>query len=475
LLGQITPQYTQSIAAFVELLQRLSNEENGEVFYGRVSACMFLPDLYKTVTATDQATIREIYAKYVQDEMSMVRRAASQCFIRLASLMDHELVQTDMLALMKSTAIDEHPSVKVTAVENLHQFCTLLKKIDAPASVISEIVPTVKATADDPSWRVRLAISKTFGNFAASVPSADVTNDVYPSAINLIQDPEPEVRTSALEMISSFCTVVGAQHYLMEFIPIVVQLVEDPVSTVRKTLTDTCIDVGAMVGPELVTQYISDVIVRLIGDEDPLVKLRILKKLDVIASYAPALCTRLTDHIKGLFKDSNWRVRKQLGVVLPSVTKHMGLEYFADNFLAEYLTLLKDGVDEVREGCASQLASLVSASSANWVHDKVFPTVRAMATDEFLIRLSMLTALQGLLMLDIPERFQTETLALLINATNDKVPNIRLRAAQVLGVACAYIGPENSRTRIRPVLAELLNDKDKDVKYFAAQSMKVCA
>jgi serine/threonine-protein phosphatase 2A regulatory subunit A len=457
------------------LLQRLSNEENGEVFYGRVSACLFLPELYKAVSSADQGIIRETYAKYVADEMSMVRRAAAHCFVKLAALMDNEIVQTDMLAAMKSTAADEHPSVKVAAVENLHQLAMHLKKINAPGPVMGDMVPIVKSSADDPSWRVRLVVAKNFGNFATALPQNDVVNEIFPAAISLIQDPEPEVRGAALDMISAYCPVVGGQHFLMEFIPIVVQLVEDPVSTVRKTLTDTCIDVGSMVGPELVTQYISDVIIRLIGDEDPLVKLRILKKLDVIASYAPALCTRLTEQIKALFKDSNWRVRKQLGVVLPAVAKHMGLEYFSDNFLAEYLTLLKDGVDEVREGCAGQLASLVAASSANWVHDKVFPTVRAMATDEFLIRLSMLSALQGLLMLEIPERFQTETLALLINATNDKVPNIRLRAAQVLGVACSYIGPENSRTRIRPVLAELLNDKDRDVKYFAAQSMKVCA
>ena len=75
----------------------------------------------------------------------------------------------------------------------------------------------------------------------------------------------------------------------------------------------------------------------------------------------------------------------------------------------------------------------------------------------------------------LQEKFQTETLALIIGATNDKIPNIRLRAAQVLGTACQAIGAENSKISVRPVLTELLNDKDRDVKYFATQSLALCA
>jgi serine/threonine-protein phosphatase 2A regulatory subunit A len=333
----------------------------------------------------------------------------------------------------------------------------------------------VKAAVDDPSWRVRLVMSRTYGSFATSFSAPDVSSDIYPGAISLIQDPEPDVRTTGLQCLGPFVSVVGASHFLMELIPVVVQLVEDPIAIVRKTLADVIIDVGAEVGPELVTQHIAEIVMRLISDEDPLVRLRVLKKLDVLASASPPLCTKMSEPLKAMFKDSNWRVRKQLGVIMPAVARHLGPDYFTERFMGDYLLLLKDGVDEVREGCAGALANLVAASNANWVHEKIFPAVRAMATDEFLVRLSMLTALQGLIMLELPERFQTESLALIIGATNDKVPNIRLKAAKVLGVACGFIGPDNSRTRVRPVLAELLNDKDKNVKYFAAESLKSCA
>lgn len=475
ILLTLSPSHGTSVGQFYEMFLRLSNEEGGEIFYGRVSCAQFLPELYRVVPAQDRTTLRETYNKFIADEMSMVRRGAAINFLRLVENCEPELAGSEFMQVMRAAATDEHPSVKIMAVENLAGYAKLLKKNNAPASIMSELVPVVKASVDDPSWRVRLVMAKIMGAFATPFAAADVQSEIFPSVICLIQDPEPEVRTSALQSIAAFVSVVGGPQFLLEFIPIVVQLVEDPIANVRKTMTDVVIDVCALVGPELVAQHISDIILRLIADEDPLVRLRVLKKLDIVAAASPTVCTRMADQLKTMFKDNNWRVRKQLGLVMPAVTRHLGADFFAERFMADYLTLLKDGVDEVREGCSSALAGMVASSNANWVHEKLFPSVRAMATDEYLIRVSMLTVLQGLIMLDLPERFQTETLALIIGATNDKVPNIRLKAAKVLGLACGFIGPENSRTRVRPVLAELLNDKDRDVKYFAAESIKSCA
>ena len=53
---------------------------------------------------------------------------------------------------------------------------------------------------------------------------------------------------------------------------------------------------------------------------------------------------------------------------------------------------------------------------------------------------------------DLPERFRTEVLALLVNAAKDSVPNIRLRAAQALGTAGKFVGEELGKAHVRPIL-----------------------
>ena len=112
---------------------------------------------------------------------------------------------------------------------------------------------------------------------------------------------------------------------------------------------------------------------RLVVDEDPLVRLRIIKKLPIIATDIPNLCSVLTDHMKKMFVDTNWRIRKELALVMPDILKSMGQDHFCDQFLDLFLLLLNDDVGEVRLACAESLPKLTTPSNASWVQEKLFP------------------------------------------------------------------------------------------------------
>ena len=116
-----------------------------------------------------------------------------------------------------------------------------------------------------------------------------------------------------------------------------------------------------------------DVIMRLVSDDDPLVRLRILKKLPIIAADIPSLCTTLTEHMKKMFLDSNWRIRKELALVMPAIFGSMGQDHVCEFFIEDFLALLKDDVGEVRLACAESLPKLTSSANAAWVHERLFP------------------------------------------------------------------------------------------------------
>lgn len=140
------------------------------------------------------------------------------------------------------------------------------------------------------------------------------------------------------------------------------------------------------------------------NDEDPLVRLRIIKKLHIIAEEAPSLCTRLTELLKNLFNNPNWRVRKGLVEAMPAVVKHMGQDYFVDHFLNLSLLLVKDGVEEVRTAASDSMAKIAAVSDINWVYERIFPTFKSLTNEDYLTRLTMLTALQGFLRLEAVSR-----------------------------------------------------------------------
>lgn len=406
--------------------------------------------------------------------------------------------------MIKSFATDEYPTVRLIGTENLLPYLKALKVIgsDDATAAAAELLPIVKAAVEDPSWRVKLAISKDFGAYADVFSPDEVASEIFPSALRLIQDQEPDVRANAMRGMTQFVGVIPLPTFISEFLNIALHLLDDPYLTARELLAEVCIDIAAKAGADALNGPLRDAIMRLVNDEDPLVRLRILKKIPTIVTAVPALCTALTDNMKAMFVDTNWRVRKELALVMPSVYTHMGQDYFVDNFMPLFLVLLRDGVGEVthpsapmlslsllslthpsppslvqvRIACAETLPKLTTAANATWIHEKLFPAVRDLSGDEFLLRMSMIGALQGLMEVpDLPERFRTEVLALLVNAAKDTVANVRLRAAQALGTAGKNAGEELGRAHVRPILNDLIADKDRDVKHFASESIKFCA
>lgn len=471
ILKQLGPAHKTSVQAFFEMFKRLSNEEAGELFYARVSCCHIVSELYRLLNDSDRAQVREIYTRLCKDELTIVRRAAALQFMKLAVLMSADVLVGDYLALMHVLVSDESQTIQVVAIEQLCAFAVLLKENNHTNALTSEIVPLVKSFADSPSWKVRQALSKKFGNYAKAFLPAEVSAEVFTCLMNLIQDMEPEVRSLAILEVLPFLEVVGTAQFIGELAPAAVHLSQDPIPNVRKLLADLCVDVAAKVGPEAVAMHLSDLIMKLMEDEDAMVRLRIIKKLPIIAEEAPSLCTRLTESLKALFTNTNWRVRKQLLTAMPAIVKHMGQDYFLDHFFAPTLSLLKDQVDEVRTECCTVLPLISGLSNPTWAYESVFPSIKAMSTGEYLVRLSMITALEGFLKLDsLSDKFYGDVTALLLASAADKVPNIRIRAAQAINVAIAVSHSAAFKEKLQTALHDLVKDKDRDVRFFAQKA-----
>lgn len=472
-LKQLGPNHKNQVLAYFEFFKRISNEESGEVFYSRCSSCILVPDLYPLLNDADKGILREIYTRLCKDEMPIVRRVATLNIMRVAGLVDNDVLHGEMSVLVKALLADESQVVQALAVEYIAPFALLLKKTEGIHVLSNDILPFVKAFSDDPSWRVRQSISKGYGSFAKSFMQAEVSADVFPALIHLSLDPEAEVRSNAVSELLPFLEVVGTSHFVSELAPVAMQLVEDPTTNVRKLLAEVCVSVAAKVGPEAVALHLSDLIMKLMEDEDPLVRLRIIKRLPLIAQEAPSLCTRLTESLKALFANTNWRVRKALVEAMPAVVKHMGQDYFVDQYLNLCLLLVKDGVEEVRTAASHAMPEIARVTDVNWVYEKIFPTFKTFASEEYLVRLTMLTAFQGFLKFDaVADRFRADCMAQLLQGTTDKVPNIRLRAAQVLHTIQGLSHLNDVKDQIQEGINTLQGDKDKDVRYFATHSLR---
>jgi serine/threonine-protein phosphatase 2A regulatory subunit A len=472
---------------YLTLLKRLCTEENSEIFYTKVSACQMIDEVYR-LCSSDRSAIQELYQTLCRDEMTIVRRAAALAFPKILKHVEPPLQSSEYLELLKAfCSSDEHLTVRSLIVQSFLGYCQQLTKSNVLSSILEEIVPLIKSAADDTSWKIRLAIVKDFGQFVACFPRDTVVAEIFPSFVHLIQDSEADVRCLACDSAVHFVEVVGVDAFIAEIMPIAIQLAQDATPAVRKSLADMSIDIAVKINNiDIVTQHLNDLILKLLTDEDPSVKIRIVQKIDAIATSLPSFLQLLTPTLKTLYADDNWRVRKQMTLSIPSIMKSLGIDYFTDHYLAKYLETFKDSVAEVRIANASTLPYLIHSSNSVWVYEKIFPMLKSMSSEEYMYRITMLISLKSLVVNapnELSERFYGEIINILLTLSSDVVPNVRLAAAVIMGeVMKQQLNPPAATaatasviiSQLKPILQDLSSDKDKDVKYFATESLKLC-
>ena len=363
ILAVVPPDHEDTMRAFFDMTQRLyDGDEESDSYFGRVSICYYLHALYDATADTEnKESIRDMYSKLIADDFPMVREAAAKILPKLARSAPKEILLGEFMHYLSTLCTDENEAVKVCAVESLQPLAELLVTTGTNHEERAELINPVKSAAYDPSWRVRIAISKALKFFVGFFAPERAASDLLPCGITLIQDVEIEVRSVAIDSMAPFYAVSG-NSFLTEFVAVAKMLLEDPQCAMKKGLADVCIDVAAQAGPEIAANFFNDLIIKLIGDADPMVRLRVLKKLPIIAQDVPSLCIRLVSTLRQFFSDSHWRTRMELARSMPAVVKYLGTEFFTDHFLAEFLITLKDDVCDVRFATCEALKPLMEAA-----------------------------------------------------------------------------------------------------------------
>jgi serine/threonine-protein phosphatase 2A regulatory subunit A len=477
ILSKFRPSNNAVAQAYFTLVKKLSDPEIGEIFYSRVSACYIIPELFRALTdSSDIASILELFVALSHDEMAIVRRAAATSLPLLAKYCNASQLSNEIYQILKHLMTDDSPPVQVTVANGIASICETMKSKEV-TQTLSDIVPIVKSCVEDHSWRIRTAIVQNYSTFATNFAQSDIHAEIFPLLGTLLLDTETDIRVIACTAAVPFIDAVGVEEYLKEMVPICQQLSEDDAPAARKFVVDLVIDSAVKVGQDAAATHLCPAIIKFVSDADPMVRIRVISKLPAIVESLPQVFNRMTGSLQGLFTDSNWRVKKQMILAMPAVVKYLGQDYFLEQFLTPYLLTFKDAVSETRETAAAVLPVICHATTGNtsWVHEQVFPTVKSMSSDEFILRATMLGAAKALMQADnLTPDFAREIIHLTLSAANDPVPNIRLRAAMVIkDIITKSLAPEDVLSQIRLTLSTMSsNDKDKDVKYFAEEALK---
>ena len=358
------------------------------------------------------------------------------------------------------------------------------------------------ATIDDRSWRVRWTAA---AKFASVVQAYDVLPDVMdslvPSYERLLQDPEAEVRTAAtlnLAHVARCRATVPRPHnrpapqdgetlpdaggtaYLggggprvtvaERLVKRVTSLTEDDSEHVRAALAMVATELAPILGREATISHLVPPVLLLLRDAASEVRLNLIASLSALNEVigVDLLSQSLLPAILDLAQDGKWRIRLSFIQQIPLLADHLGQDFFTERLAGLCVGWLGDDIATIRHAAAVNLKELTALFGTEWTMASLIPPIAEMRHHESYLR--RLTALQACALMSTkmdPDSARLHALPMVLEMATDAVPNIRFNVAKELEKMAPVCGVQAYETQILPVLSMLMEDDDRDVRYYA--------
>ena len=174
-----------------------------------------------------------------------------------------------------------------------------------------------------------------------------------------------------------------------------------------------------------------------------------------------------------LAADKTWRVRLAIISEIPRLASDLGVGFFDDKFCNLCLTWLSDDCSSIRVAAAENLKHLSKLFGEDWMLERIMPTIQELRVNQsYLRRLTCLVS-AGKIAESVPAGVVSSSIVPVITGmAGDAVPNIRFNVAKTLASVGRLVGKDKFEAEIMPTLKTLEEDEDRDVVWFAKESIE---
>ncbi|EGR33470.1 phosphorylase phosphatase, putative [Ichthyophthirius multifiliis] len=467
---------------YVPLILRLATNDTN--FTCRVSAVNLMCNIY-TRSGQHKEKIRNKFIELCGEETPMVRRAIAQKIGELAIVIEKEYVLNQLIQSVKQLISDEQDLVRVLVLNSLKLIAKVLKKDENKQHTL----PIIIAATEDKSWRVRLSLSKSFSEIAEAFGEEGDNVSLIQIFTNLLRDAESDVRIASIQSLAKFVKILSPEK-LGIIVPHLQYLAKDFVPQVRSGVTNVISIIVGILPKELTSTKLLSYIIDLFDDECKEVRQGATKAAAKFAEcLGPDSLKTLIPFFKKSVEDTKWRVRIEAYEGLANIAKYFHVfiyifhffyiqkkknnDIFLNSIEPLFMTYIKDRVSVVRENTSEKLPQLI-LTYKDWATGKLFKQLQDSLYKEngYLQRQTSLYALKILAMNISPEVAIDKIVPIFIKHLSDGVPNIRFSTIKYFKEIAAKIENQNVLNDIKTNISNLINDSDKDVKYFAQECLK---
>jgi len=502
---------------YADMLARLATKE---WFTARMSACGLIASGFTRLNSIQHETHVQHFASLCRDDVPMVRRVAAQHLGKLLmSVVEAKgkycagpdgMLTTTFIALYEELGSSEQPdSVRLQTTENCVYFgmgMTLVQQLGtrddlnvaASNILVKRILPLIVSTIDDRSWRVRWTAASKFAEVVNAFAKLEGAMDsLIPAYEKLLQDPEAEVRTASTLNLSKVAkcnsTVLPPpperangeedEEVVVEgprisvgqrLVKKVTALTEDDSENVRAALAMVAAELAPVLGKDDTIADLVPPILLLLRDTTSEVRLNVISSLDILNEVigVDLLSQSLLPAILDLAEDGKWRIRLAIMQHIPLLAKQLGKNFFNEKLISLCVGWLSDDISSIRQAATENLKKLTQIFGAEWAIVYLIPSLNEIRHNRSYLR--RLTAVQAFTLIATAmesELAQTEVLPIVLEMAADEVANIRFNVAKGLETMSPVCDGLVLELQIRPVLALLAEDPDRDVRFYAKKTM----
>mmetsp|Transcript_15409 Transcript_15409/g.21990 ORF Transcript_15409/g.21990 Transcript_15409/m.21990 type:complete len:295 (-) Transcript_15409:584-1468(-) len=256
----------------------------------------------------------------------------------------------------------------------------------------------------------------------------------------------------------------------------VTPMTDDDNENVRSALAMIATELAPILGKEPTITHLLPPVLLLLRDEKSEVRLNIISSLGALNKVVGVdlLSQSLRHPIQDLAKDGKWRIRLAIIQNIPLLAKQLGKDFFNEELKSLCMNWLGDDISTIRQAGATNLKELTEIFGSEWAIVYLIPSLSDLRKNQSYLR--RLTAVQALcLMGEVmqPDFARIEVLPIILEMAYDVVPNIRFNVSKGLQKVAPVCGKVAYSAQIRPILRMLLDDTDRDVRFYTRKCMEV--
>uniref|UniRef100_A0A6B2L0U3 TOG domain-containing protein n=1 Tax=Arcella intermedia TaxID=1963864 RepID=A0A6B2L0U3_9EUKA len=447
----------------VGLLRRLVGSE---LFTAKTAGCGIFPLVYSKASSSLQGELRGTFKGLCEEETPMVRKAACTNLKKLVTLLEAELVKKESVELVKNFAKDEQDSVRLLAVECAVSIAEKLNE-EENNQITKGIIQSL---ASDKSWRVRYMVANCMRDLSDTL-GVDITqSDLLPIFLRLIKDSETEVRVAAASKVTGISKNLTVEVIEKSILPAIKATMSDESQHVRIALASDILGLATVVGGAITNKVLMEYILGLLKDEIPEVRLNVISRLDQVTPVLglEQLAQNLLPAIVELAEDRQWRVRLSIIEYVPLLAQQLGVDFFNEKLADLSMTFLGDCVYSIREAATKNIKKLTETFGEPWFKSYILPKISDLSKhSNYLYRITTLYCISTVSTILPTTTTISHLLPIVVELGTDKIPNIRLNVAKCLQILSGVVEGAIVDAKIKPLLNTLLEDPDRDVRYFA--------